>query len=266
MSVPYVCSAKSDVRGLKGLTVLNKHTTAFEQIIFSRNNQKNNQMQLCENERQTELSIRIRSFFPHFPYFFIEMELVKDGSLLSDIIFDLDTKLYRAVIFDVKTGKLLFISGTEHQVHSSAISSETGRLVLGLFDGTIELYDIETGDCLHRISLAHLGSVHRIYTIDDGTIAMTTAGGLDSKDRSIRFWRLHKDRIALLAVFTPDAKVSSMNISGDGHLVALEITEVVPFVLTTETNINRKELQLRTFNEFSCSFVVDLTDFKVYDS
>ena len=189
------------------------------------------------------------------------MDLVQDGSLLSDIVYELDSKLYRGVVYDLRTGKRVFVSATEQHVHSSAIISETRRVMMGLFDGTIELYDIENGDCLHRISRAHLGSVHRIYTTDDGTVAMTTAGGLDSKDRSVRLWRLDRDRVDPLTVFTPDAKVSSMNISGDGHLVALEITDVVPFVLATETN--KKELQLRPLNEFSCSFVVDLTDFKV---
>lgn len=195
---------------------------------------------------------------------FNEMQLAKDGNLLSDIVYDLDTMLYRAVVYDVKTGKLLFISEAEHQVHSSAIISETRNLILGLFDGTMEIVDLETGDCLHRRSHAHLGTIHRIYTTDDGTVAMTTAGGLDSKDRSIRFWRLHKDKISLLTVFTPDAKVSSMNLSGDGHLVALEITEVVSFVLVRETKF--KELQLIHTDGFVCSFIVDLVDFKARDS
>ena len=198
-------------------------------------------------------------------YRFLEMHLAKDGSLLSDIVYDLDTKLYRAVVHDVKTGKLLFTSEKEQQVHSSAIISETRNLIVGLFDGTMELYDIETGDCLHSLSHAHLGAIHRIYTDDDGTVAMTTAGGLDSKDRSIRFWRLYKDRIAQLTVFTPDAKVSSMNLSGDGHLVALEITEVVPFVLVREAQ-RPKELQLSNLDKFGCSFIVDLVDFKVRNS
>ncbi|XP_068711765.1 NACHT domain- and WD repeat-containing protein 1-like isoform X2 [Montipora foliosa] len=194
---------------------------------------------------------------------FSEMQLAKDGSLLSDIVYDSHTRVYRAVVFDVKSGNLSFASKTKHQIHTSAILAETRNLLLGLFDGTIELCDIDNGDgqCLHRINRAHLGSIHRIYTTDDGTVAMTTAGGLDSKDRSIRFWRLHKDHVELLTVFTPDAKVSSMNISSDGHFVALEITDVVAFVLVKEKN--QTELQLRSFNGFTCCSVVDLTDFKI---
>jgi len=192
------------------------------------------------------------------------MQLAKDGHHLSDILYDIGVKLYRAVVYDLNTGKRLFISRTEQHVHSSAIISETGSLILGMFDGTMELYDIERGTCLHRLKLAHLGAIHRIYTTDDGSVAMTTAGGLDSKDRSIRFWRIRKNRITLLTVFTPDAKVSSMNLSGDGHLVALEITEVVPFVLVRETN--RETQRFNYLERFTCSFTVDLSDFKILHS
>lgn len=192
------------------------------------------------------------------------MQLAKDGNYLSDIVYDVSMKLYRAVVYDLNTGKRIFISETEHHVHSSATISETRTLILGLFDGTMELYDIERGTCSHRRTHAHLGAVHRIYITDDGTVAMTTAGGLDSKDRSIRFWRMSRNRITLLTVFTPDAKVSSMNLSGDGHLVALEITEVVPFVLVTETN--RETLHFSNLDRFACSFVVDLEDFNVIHS
>ena len=192
------------------------------------------------------------------------MQLAKDGHHLSDILYDIDLKLYRAVVYDLKTGKLLFISDTENHVHSSAIISETRTLILGLFDGTMELYDIDRGTCLHRLKQAHLGAIHRIYTTDDGSFAMTTAGGLDSKDRSIRIWRMRKNRMTLLTVFTPDAKVSSMNLSGDGHLVALEITEVVPFVLVRGTN--RETKRLNNLERFTCSFTVDLSDFKVLHS
>ena len=191
------------------------------------------------------------------------MQLAKDGHHLSDILYDIGVKLYRAVVYDLNTGKRLFISETEQHIHS-AIISETGSLILGLFDGTMELYDIERGTCLHRLELAHLGAIHRIYTTDDGSVAMTTAGGLDSKDRSIRFWRIRKNRITLLTVFTPDAKVSSMNLSGDGHLVALEITEVVPFVLVRETN--RETQRFNYLERFTCSFAVDLSDFKILHS
>lgn len=192
---------------------------------------------------------------------FVEMQLAKDGLHLSDILYDVSMKLYRAVVFDLNTGKRLFISETEQHVHSSAMISETRTLILGLFDGTMELYDIERGTCLHRLKHAHLGAIHRIYTTDDGSVAMTTAGGLDSKDRSIRFWRTRRNKINLLTVFTPDAKVSSMNLSGDGHLVALEITEVVPFVLVRETN--RERQQFNNLEQFTCSLTVDLFDFKV---
>lgn len=195
------------------------------------------------------------------------MKLVKDGSLLSDIVYDLRSKVYRAVVFDLETGKLLFESETNHQVHTSVILPEARNLLQGLLDGTIQLDDIDTGECLHRINRAHLGSVHGIYTTDDGTVAMTTAGGLDSKDRSIRFWSLHKDRMELLTVFTPDAKVSSMNISSDGVFVALELTDVVPFVLLRESGGSRNsKLQLRTFHEFSCCSIVDLSNFKILKS
>ena len=193
---------------------------------------------------------------------FVEMQLDKDGHHLSDILYDIGAKLYRAVVYDLNTGKLLFISETEQHVHSSAIISETGTLLLGLFDGTMELYDIERGTCLHTLKQAHLGAIHRIYTTADGSVAMTTAGGLDSKDRSIHFWRIRKNRITLLTVFTPDAKVSSMNLSGDGHLVALEITEVVPFVLVTETNSETQRFNY--LERFTCSFTVDLFDFKIH--
>lgn len=164
------------------------------------------------------------------------MQLAADGNLLSDIVYNLATQLYSAVVYEVHTGRLLFKSKTEKKrhVHSFAIIAETRTLILGLSDGTMELYDVGKGTCVQRLKHAHLGAIHRIYTTNDGSVAMTTAGGLDAKDRSIRFWRLCKSKLTLFTVFTPDAKVSSMNLSGDGQLVALEVTEVVPLFLSEE--------------------------------
>lgn len=192
------------------------------------------------------------------------MQLAKDGNFLSDIVYDLGTKLYRAVVYEVHTGRLLFKSQTEHHVHSSAVISETKTLILGLFDGTMELYNIGNGTCVHRLTHAHLGAIHRIYTTNDGAIAMTTAGGLDSKDRSIRFWRVSRTKLTLLTAFTPDAKVSSMNLSADGHLVALEITEVVPFILVR--GMHGETPQFSNLERFTCRYIVDLADFKVLHS
>lgn len=192
---------------------------------------------------------------------FSEMQLATDGNLLSDIVYDLGTKLYTAVVYEVHTGRLLLKSQTEHHVHSLAIISKTNTLILGLFDGTMELYDVGNGTCVHRLMHAHLGAIHRIYTTNDGSVAMTTAGGLDSKDRSICFWRLSKTKLTLFTVFTPDAKVSSMNLSGDGQLVALEITEVVPFVLVKETQ--REVSRFSDIDRFTCNYIVDLADLKV---
>lgn len=166
-----------------------------------------------------------------------------------------------AVVYEVHTGRLLLKSQTEHHVHSLAIISKTNTLILGLFDGTMELYDVGNGTCVHRLMQAHLGAIHRIYTTNDGSVAMTTAGGLDSKDRSICFWRLSKTKLTLSTVFTPDAKVSSMNLSGDGQLVALEITEVVPFVLVKE--IQREVSRFSDIDRFTCNYIVDLADLKV---
>lgn len=176
-------------------------------------------------------------------------------------LYDLGTKLYTAVVYEVHTGRLLLKSQTEHHVHSLAIISKTNTLILGLFDGTMELYDVGNGTCVHRLMHAHLGAIHRIYTTNDGSVAMTTAGGLDSKDRSICFWRLSKTKLTLFTVFTPDAKVSSMNLSGDGQLVALEITEVVPFVLVKETQ--REVSRFSDIDRFTCNYIVDLADLKV---
>ena len=189
------------------------------------------------------------------------MQLAADENLLSDIVYNLATQLYSAVVYEVHTGRLLFKSKTEHHVHSFAIIAETRTLILGLFDGTMELYDVGKGTCVQRLKHAHLGAIHRIYTTNDGSVAMTTAGGLDSKDRSIRFWRLCKSKLTLFTVFTPDAKVSSMNLSGDGQLVALEVTEVVPFVLVrgTQREVNR----FSDLDRFTCNYIVDLADLKI---
>ena len=124
----------------------------------------------------------------------------------------------------------------------------------------MNLHDLETGICLKSLR-AHVGSVHRVYTTSDGAVAMTTAGGLDSKDRSIKFWEAKQGGISLLTVFTPDAKISSMAISSDGHVAALELTSVVPFWLAKDGK--RRLSNQASLDLLSGSFVVDLNNFNV---
>ena len=168
--------------------------------------------------------------FTDFPFFqFVEMKLTNDGCFLLDVVFDKSLGRYRAVVYDLQTGQPKHAPLTPVHVHTAAISVENNCFLLGLFDGGLELYNLDNGSRVQHVT-AHSGAVHCIRTTSDGTVAMTTAGALDSKDRSIRLWDVG-EKIALLSVFTPDAKISSMALADDGQLVALEMMDVVPFWL-----------------------------------
>lgn len=76
--------------------------------------------------------------------------MVKDGYYLIDIFYDIGLKVYCVVVYDLRMGKFLFILEIEYYVYLLVIILEICILILGLFDGIMEFYDIERGICLYR--------------------------------------------------------------------------------------------------------------------
>ena len=69
--------------------------------------------------------------------------------------------------------------------------------------------------------MAHIGAVHKILLSENGSMALTIAGGFNSRDRSIRLW--NTDDGEMITEFTPDVKISSLIMTYDSKYVVLEI-------------------------------------------
>lgn len=186
-----------------------------------------------------------------------DLAISNNGCYVLDIVFDTISSHYHAVLFDVTSGRLLH--EPEDIVHCAAFVTSGEQFLLGTVDGNLRLYDTVSGQCIHSMR-AHSGAIHRIFTNHYNDVVMTTVGGLDSKDRSLRIWRTKDNEVSVHAVFTPDAKISSMTFAAQGQAIALEITDIVPLWLISE---RYKHAHLNQADLMSTSFTVDLTDFSV---
>lgn len=189
-----------------------------------------------------------------------DLTISSDGSYVLDIVYDTISGHYHAVVYDVTSGRLLH--EPEDNVHCAAFVTSGKQFLLGTTDGNLRLYDTSSGQCIHSMR-AHSGAIHRIFTNDFTDVVMTTVGGLDSKDRSLRIWRTKDNEVTIHAVFTPDAKISSMTFAAKGQAITLEITDIVPFWLISDSD--RKHIDLNQDHAYSLrnSFTVDLADFSV---
>jgi WD40 repeat protein len=168
-------------------------------------------------------------------------------------------------VYDVTSGSL--VHKPDDNVHCATFTSSGKQFVLGTMDGQLRMYDSVSGQYIHGVR-AHGGAIHHIFTSDYADIVMTTVGGLDSKDRSLRLWRINDYELVLHAVFTPDAKISSMAFAAKGQAIVLEITDIVPFWLISDGD--NKPITLKgdlipdnQANYLKNSFAIDLSDFSL---
>ncbi|XP_032230657.2 protein qui-1 isoform X5 [Nematostella vectensis] len=189
---------------------------------------------------------------------FQDLEISHDGNYVMHIVCTANSRLYQARIYDVTSGNVLHCPETEVHVHEASFTEDAAFFLLGLMDGSLQLYDITSGLLLFSLR-AHSGAIHRIFTSETVNVVMTTAGGLDSKDRSVRLWKISDQRISQLTVFTPDAKISSLVFTFGGRAVAMEITDIVTFQLVDQDTFVSCDVT-HSNDAIRGSFVVDLKE------
>ncbi|EDO34993.1 predicted protein [Nematostella vectensis] len=187
-----------------------------------------------------------------------DLEISHDGNYVMHIVCTANSRLYQARIYDVTSGNVLHCPETEVHVHEASFTEDAAFFLLGLMDGSLQLYDITSGLLLFSLR-AHSGAIHRIFTSETVNVVMTTAGGLDSKDRSVRLWKISDQRISPLTVFTPDAKISSLVFTFGGRAVAMEITDIVTFQLVDQDTFVSCDVT-HSNDAIRGSFVVDLKE------
>jgi WD40 repeat protein len=72
----------------------------------------------------------------------------------------------------------------DDEVHSASVTPDNRRGVTGSSDGTVRLWDLETGACLRTLE-GHGDAVHRVKVSPDGRRAIS-----GSWDNTVRFWDL----------------------------------------------------------------------------
>ncbi len=92
-----------------------------------------------------------------------------------------------------------------------AVSPDGRRALSGLFDGTLRLWDLESGAELRRFE-GHEGAVTAVAVTPNRRRALSA-----SDDRSLRLWDLESG--AELAAFHADAAIQCCAVAADGRRI-----------------------------------------------
>lgn len=114
----------------------------------------------------------------------------------------------RMVVWSVADGRALAYYETPASIRSSALDHDGRRLLVGLEDGTVAVFEVDTGDTVQRLD-GHQGAVHSAMLSADGRTAVT--GGDDS--RAI-LWSVDEGRV--LQHREHDNQVRSVALSASG--------------------------------------------------
>ncbi|XP_074036921.1 NACHT and WD repeat domain-containing protein 2 [Leptinotarsa decemlineata] len=122
------------------------------------------------------------------------------------------------VVYDLQSGTLFKKWKPSCNTVSLEISSQGGCVISGLEDARILVWDLITGNCRWSLS-GHTSPVCSLKLDPTGAICLSRDS--ECRDRSIRIWDLNKGD--LIAVYTPESKITACEISSNGRFVVLAL-------------------------------------------
>lgn len=128
----------------------------------------------------------------------------------------------RLVVWSVTDGRALAFYETPASIRASALDHDGRRVLLGLEDGTVAVFDVDSGTIVQRLD-GHQGAVHAARLSNDGRTAVT--GG---DDRRAILWsvdegvvlqhRLHGNQVRSVALSAGGTYAFSVAAGEDGQV------------------------------------------------
>ncbi|CAG9821320.1 unnamed protein product [Phaedon cochleariae] len=122
------------------------------------------------------------------------------------------------VVYDLQSGTLFKKWKPSCNTVSLEISSQGGCVISGLEDARLLVWDLVTGNCRWSLS-GHTAPVSYLMLDPTGTLCLSRDS--ECRDRSIRIWDLEKGD--LVAVYTPETKITSCTITSNGRMIVLAL-------------------------------------------
>uniref|UniRef100_A0A182PJR6 WD_REPEATS_REGION domain-containing protein n=1 Tax=Anopheles epiroticus TaxID=199890 RepID=A0A182PJR6_9DIPT len=122
------------------------------------------------------------------------------------------------VVYDLQSGTLFKKWKPSCNTVSLAISQTNTCVIAGLEDARILIWDLVTGNCRSTL-VGHSAPVTLLKIDPTGKILLST--DKEGRDMSIRLWQL--DSGNLLAVYTPEERITTCEILSGGAFIALAL-------------------------------------------
>ncbi|XP_066263113.1 NACHT and WD repeat domain-containing protein 2 [Euwallacea similis] len=156
---------------------------------------------------------------PHHDFITSLSAITYEGSYVCCVCHEIDDESPNfIVVYDLQSGTLFKKWKPTCNTVSLEISSQGGCVISGLEDARILIWDLITGNCRFSLS-GHTAPVSSLKL--DSTGALCLSSDTEGRDRSIRLWDLNKG--VLLAVYTPNAKITACEVTSGGQHVILAL-------------------------------------------
>ncbi|CAG9765713.1 unnamed protein product [Ceutorhynchus assimilis] len=156
---------------------------------------------------------------PHHDFITSLSAITHEGNYVCCVCHEIDDESPNfIVVYDLQSGTLFKKWKPSCNTVSLEISSQGGCVISGLEDARILVWDLITGNCRFSLS-GHTAPVSSLRLDPTGSLCLSRDS--ECRDRSIRLWDLNKGN--LLAVYTPQTKISACEVTQNGHHVILAL-------------------------------------------
>lgn len=114
----------------------------------------------------------------------------------------------RLVVWSATEGTALGFYETPASIRAVALNQDGRSVVLGLEDGTVAVFDVDTGETIQRLD-GHQGAVHSVSLSADGRVALSGAD-----DRRAILWRVPEGEIAQYRLHENQVRAVALSQSG----------------------------------------------------
>ncbi|XP_022094961.1 uncharacterized protein LOC110981600 isoform X2 [Acanthaster planci] len=150
--------------------------------------------------------------------------LTPTGSFLAHANYDDRAKCSYVTLWDLQTGQVRKRIKNEANVCCVGINKNATRVLFGKEGGSLKVWDVRRKSTLRKLRAYNsmkLTMDSKIFMIDDGARAVVFAN-------DISLWDL--DRASLIALFTPDIRITCVEVVMGGQLIVMGLRESADLV------------------------------------
>lgn len=133
---------------------------------------------------------------------FTSIDFSGDGSRVATV------QARRLVVWSATEGEALAFYETPAPIRAVALNQNGRLVVLGLEDGTVAVFDVDTGETIQRMD-GHQGAVHSVSLSADGSVALSGAD-----DRRAILWRVEEGEVAQFRLHDNQVRTVALSQSG----------------------------------------------------